>query len=199
MRRELASLKKFKKSDFENVAKDMSLSFLQDKDRSIENTSLPSFIRAFDSYMNCFHIIPTQDEFVWFYFSFFKQDLHGLENKSKAVEARARRAYPSIFRDEHLFAMLSESFDCHRSVVMDTNGIDCMVKLEKEDVFIHAFVNTKRSVSFRKQKDTRHDFKGRHVDFVLDPPPHKGTKVVNGMWLYSDYWKDVVGGLDNEA
>lgn len=135
--------------------------------------SLPYFMTAFNSFINVSKRIPSQNEFVAYYFmlnkAFFAKQNYTNEQK-QGIIARIIRSYPSLIRETHFTALLAES---GMKVVYDESmdvdkGIDQVVEFMGERFFIHCFVQTPGSRRHRRMKDKRHNFGKNNIDLVFD-------------------------------
>ncbi len=64
-------------------------------------------------------------------------------------------------------------------------GVDHALKYKEGLFFVHSFVGTSRGRYGRRIKNMRHDFKGDHLDLVLNLSDPQ-TKKVGDFFLYSD-------------
>jgi len=148
-------------------------------DREAESGGFPPFVQPFYLWLVEYGVIPTPQEHIGLYFALYP----GADNGHRAgLEARIRRAWPSLVRDQHLVALLREAgMRVTYSLDWDRAGVDVTVWPPPESgrapLFVHAFVQTARSAAYRKQKVTG----VRHFDLPLDPSE---AQVAGNVWLY---------------
>jgi hypothetical protein len=152
-------------AEIERQIKSYKLTFFQIRDEATEwRMSTPMFVDTYKYLLRALRRVPSQEEFIDEYFRLNK----GV--RTRALEARARRAYPSLVRETHLKALLIENgFDVIQDRNEDIlNGVDLIINHGGEQVCIHSFVKTQRGKAARALKNKRHNFKGRHIDMELD-------------------------------
>ena len=147
------------------------------KVEEIENKSLPFMLTTFRELIKN-EIPPTQEEFI----NFFKNKYPNL--KYKGIVSRLKRSYLSYIREYHLGYLLRKYF---RRVVytekLDLLGIDYVVYYKGRKFNIHAFVNTENGRYWREIKDSRHKFRGNHIDMPINLD---SGKRVGKIILYTD-------------
>jgi len=136
--------------------------------------SLPSMLSVFRSMIKD-GIPPTQSEFVGTFLDMFN---------TKGITPRLKRAYLSFVREYHLEFLLNRHFE--RVVYKeeyDIAGVDFVVYYRGHKFNIHAFVDTVNGRYWRGVKNTRHKFKGTHIDLPLNLST---GKKVGKFLLYTD-------------
>lgn len=159
-------------------------------DRVEFRMKIPYFMTAFNRYVKERNKIPSPDQFYAFYTSInyeFFQKIQGDIRAVIGIEARAKRAYPSMIRDVHLTALLKENgMDVVYDESMDVNeGVDQIINYKGQKFYVHCFVKTKRSESARNMKDGRHEFTGKHIDLPLDLDARDVNTNIGDFRLYS--------------
>lgn len=158
------------------------------------------FVDTFNLLVKKNRKIPSQDEFVIEYFHQNTVSLADLtESMKKGLEARLRRTYPSLVRDVHFGALLSErgldvSYDQNVDVAA---GVDHVVKYKGLTFHIHCYVNTRIGRMGRRIKNRRHDYRGLHLDIEMDMGAESADSL-GDFFLYSnehvDYLIDLMEG-----
>jgi len=175
----------------EEKIKNYSLDFPSTKNETAEwKTSFPMFVETFDELIEENREIPAQDLLVEEYFNRNKKEIEELADSEKVkegLEARIRRAYPSLVRDRHFEILLEEQgldvvYDKEKDV---KEGVDHTVKYKGNTFFVHCFTDTRRGKYARKKKNSRHEFEGKHIDLPLDFDD-SATKKVGEFFLYSE-------------
>jgi len=130
--------------------------------KKTEDQSLPFIVGIFRKLMKD-DMPPTQSEFI----AEFRKQYPQI--KSGGITSRLKRFYLSYIREYHLYFILKRHF---KTVIydeeLDLNGVDYVVYYKRHKFNIHAFVNTKNGKYWRKVKNNRHNFKGRHVDIPMN-------------------------------
>lgn len=149
--------------------------------KSAEYDKLESFNDFFHKLIEEEGDLPSQDYFAQEYMSRFRYD-------SPGVQARARRAYPSLVRELHVYHMLAERFDdIYHDTDLDYNhGIDYVINQNDQTFLVHVWLDTPRSRMFRERKKGRHatsTIKGTHIDLTTTKD---SGKHVGDFWLYSE-------------
>ncbi len=144
------------------------------KSRTVENKSLPFMLSTFRELIKD-EVPPTQEEFI----NLFREKYPDL--KSRGIIARLKRAYLSYIREYHLGYLLKKHF---KTVIYDEKtdigGIDYVVFYKRRKFNLHAYVNTESGRYWRGVKNSRHEFKGNHLDLPLnlDRGKHCGTFIL---------------------
>jgi len=127
-----------------------------------ENKSIPFMLTTFRELIKD-EIPPTQEEFI----GSFKRKYPDL--KLKGIVSRLKRAYLSYVREYHLGFLLKQHFN---KVIYDEKtdllGVDYVIYYKKRKFNIHAYVNTKNGRYWRGIKNSRHNFRGTHLDLPID-------------------------------
>jgi hypothetical protein len=180
---------------FEEQVSDMTLTFLQIRDKEIENTNIPSMAKVLYYQILVQQSVPSQEEFIGLYQNLhcdMQGDKFRLKDgfsllSTKALEARLRRAWPSLLRDIHFYLLCLESgrFDeVVYSLQQDfIHGYDIMVKTGKKKIFARLSVNTASSRQWSKTKNSRHDYDNNEVSILLDLD---GAKTCGDLKTYDD-------------
>lgn len=180
------------------LEKDISnikLKFYDKRSEYIEwGINLPPFINTFDMLLDEYKRLPTQKEYVEGYIDRYKEYLDSKVSTSdyRALEARLRRAYPSIVRDLHFRTLLkyTDIFDDYSYSKLDDlkYGVDFSVKYKYNLFYLHCYIGTKKSLDAKKIKDKRKfAYKltdGEHINVILYFDDDK-TKKVGDFFLYS--------------
>jgi hypothetical protein len=133
-----------------------------------ENKFLPSLSTFVDLIIN--DIPPTQETFI----TTFKSNHPEL--KMHGILSRLKRAYLSYVREYHLGFILRKYFEIViYDLQTDMLGVDYTIIYKDDSFYIHAFVNTENGRYWRSIKNSRHIFKGQHIDLPLDL--NKGKRV----------------------
>lgn len=180
------------------------------KDISVENAKLPSIAEVF--YEKIFlREIPSPEKLYREYLSkhFSKEDngRYRLNNTNKAydekgIKARVYRAYPSLLRDFHFYILcyssgLFESVEY--SFLVDTReGIDLFVTYKGNRFAISLFVNTRRSLEYKKKKYKRHDYSNlKEICISINPFDRKSY--VGDYALYGEsHLQEMIREMENE-
>ncbi|MCR2820576.1 hypothetical protein [Lederbergia panacisoli] len=160
--------------------------FIAEKDNKIEFArSFPNMMYTLWGYICTYRTFPSQHTFVSYYFLVHFEALKGYDET--AVTARLFRSYPSLAREIHFFQLVRESNifdDVSYCSYDDVNcGIDFKVMLGGNEYNILCYVETQRSLWFRKKKDFRHKNPIMNaIEMPLDLS--KGKKI--GNWIVYD-------------
>jgi hypothetical protein len=148
------------------------------RDKVAESDGWPPFVEPFFIWLLEYEQIPRPEQHVKLYFALFPQADNGHRG---GLSARIRRAWPSLVRDIHLTALLREAgMTTTYNMAWDREGIDVTVwpPLEtRAPLFVHAFVDTKRSQEFRRRKLHGE----RHFDLPLR---REDARIIGNVWLY---------------
>jgi hypothetical protein len=171
--------------DIESQIQAQSLSFLDIRQDEAEHARLPMFADAFADYVEASGKMPTQLDFVLYYFQ--KNSKLVAPYHPKSVEARVRRAYPSLVRDYHFAALLSDAglgngYDRKTDVLM---GVDHVVHYLGGTYYLHCFVATHGGHMWRDKKNNRHQMHGAHIDVEMDMSSDM-CKRVGDFYLFSE-------------
>ncbi|MDF2879957.1 MAG: hypothetical protein K0R54_514 [Clostridiaceae bacterium] len=140
------------------------------KDKFVENAQLPSIAKVFYESIFMRKILTPETLFKEYLFKNFintDNDTYKLKGTEKTysgqgIKARVYRAFPSLLRDFHFYVLCfnSKIFENIKySFITDTqDGIDIMVTYKGENFGISLFVDTARSMQFKKKKYKRHDY-----------------------------------------
>jgi hypothetical protein len=160
--------------------------FIAEKDNIIEfASSFPNMMYTLWGFICTYRKFPTQRAFVSYYHLVHQEALKGYDNM--AVTARLLRSYPSLAREIHFFQLVKESnmFNDVSYCSYDDveGGIDFKVTLGGKEYSILCYVDTQRSLWFRKKKYYRHKIPIMNaIEMPLDLS--KGTKI--GNWIIYD-------------
>lgn len=152
------------------------------RDEAAERGNVPPFIIPF--YLAVLRgDLPSIEETEALYFAFYPprhwpQIHNGIQ---RGVQARLRRAVPSLYRDLHLWALLHEAgVPTFYSMGRDRGGVDLSVQSPWDHTvyFIHAYIGTERALVERQGKTTGE----RHIDLPL---AFNEARNVNGYLLYT--------------
>lgn len=120
---------------------------------------------------------PTQGEFCRRFYDTYKNSgkkwAHLFDDQwtKWGAEARVRRTYPSFVREYHLDWLLKHVFGetaVDRHACLDHQGVDFLVRVDKEWFPVRTYVQTKRSKEFAKDKsENRHKGLEGAVDLIL--------------------------------
>lgn len=160
--------------------------FIDERDNKVEFArSFPNMMYTLWGYICTYRSFPSQRSFVSYYRLVHQEALKGYDDT--AIIARLLRAYPSLAREIHFFQLVRES-----NVFNDVSycsyddvegGIDFKVTLGGKEYSILCFVQTQRSLWFRKKKDFRHKNPIMNaIEMPLDLS--KGKKI--GNWIVYD-------------
>lgn len=163
-----------------------SPTFIRETDNKVEFASgFPNMMYTLWGFICTYRRFPTQSAFVAYYQLVHQDALKGYDET--AVTARLLRSYPSLAREIHFFQLVKES-----NVFNDVSycsyddvegGIDFKVTLGGKEYSILCYVQTQRSLWFRKKKDFRHTNPIMNaIDMPLDLS--KGKKI--GNWIVYD-------------
>ncbi len=179
--------------DIEKQIADYKLEFDSSKDDEIEwRYQPPAFVVAFVRFLEEFHRIPPQKEFVNYYVATNRDALNDAflkkwkpserQAKKRALIARLERAYPSFVRDIYLLALLHENgLDVDYDPTQDVEGgVDLVVSSAGRKLKVHVFLDSPRSKQGRAKKDKRHTFVGKHLDVTLH---REDCRIVGEFWL----------------
>jgi hypothetical protein len=173
-------------NDIINVLAAESPTFFNERDNKVEFASgFPNMMYTLWGYICTYRRFPTQSSFVAYYLLVHQDALKGYDKT--AVTARLLRSYPSLAREIHYFQLVKESnvfnnvFYCSYDDV--EGGIDFKVKLGGKEYSVLCYVETQRSLWFRKKKDFRH--KNPIINAIEMPLDlSKGKKI--GKWIIYD-------------
>lgn len=162
------------------------------RDDTAERGNVPPFIIPF--YLAVLRgDLPSIEETESLYFAFYPprywpQIHNGIK---RGVQARLRRAVPSLYRDLHLWSLLYEAgIPTFYSMGRDRGGVDLSVQSpwDHEVYFIHAYIGTNRAYDERQHKATGE----QHIDLPL---AFSEGRSVNGYLLYTPAHVDRVLSL----
>lgn len=145
----------------------------KEKDDYIENKLRiePSMVGYFYYFLDCYQRIPTQMEFIKFYYLANKNWIAkniGKGNYHKAFFGRLSRFYPSMLRDIHFYHVLKESKEFDKvlfSLKHDLEAkIDIFVKKNHQWYGIQLRTRTRRSNEFYEKKKNRNPI---HTEAIL--------------------------------
>jgi hypothetical protein len=145
----------------------------------------PNMMYTLWGYICTYRRFPTQSAFVSYYHLVHHEALKGYDKT--AVTARLLRSYPSLAREIHFFQLVKESnlfIDVSYCSYDDVEGgIDFKVVLGGKEYNILCYVETQRSLWFRKKKDFRHK---NPIMNAIEMPLNlsKGTRI--GNWIVYD-------------
>ncbi|WP_456273834.1 hypothetical protein [Bacillus sp. AK031] len=172
--------------EIEKVLEVESPSFINNRDNKVEFAyGFPNMMYTLWGYICTYRGFPTQSAFVAFYKLVHERALKGYDEA--AVTARLLRSYPSLSREIHFFQLVKES-DVFNSVSYCSyddieSGIDFKVMLGGNEYNILCYVDTQRSLWFRKRKDFRHKNSIMNaIEMPLDLS--KGKEI--GNWIVYD-------------
>ena len=149
------------------------------KDPLVERSGIPSLMVHFMTHFIAENIIPTDEAFAESYLEEHFTPLHDETNEffmanngrcpqplwGEGIRARALRAYPSLIRDVHFYLLCQESklFDkVVYSLEKDIKGVDLEITQEGVCYSVSLFVQTNRSLHYKKMKYSRHDYSERN-------------------------------------
>jgi hypothetical protein len=160
--------------------------FIAEKDNKVEFASgFPNMMYTLWGYICTYRRFPTQSAFVAYYQLVHHEALKGYDKMS--VTARLLRSYPSLAREIHFYQLVKESnvfnYVSYCSYEDVEDGIDFKVTLGGREYNILCYVETQRSLWFRKKKDFRHK---NQISNAIEMPLNlaKGTKI--GNWIVYD-------------
>lgn len=159
----------------------------------IEDAKLPPFALPFYSFFYQTGRIPTEDEFVEEYLKNEEIEVMGEKVQigstvasKEGLVGRLLRTYPSLIRDFHFYflALNSGYFEAVRySFKKDYFGkIDIQVCVEGKWYNVGLLLASKRSLFFRKKKQSRH----KPVDVIYIELEDKDAKWVGDFKLYTE-------------
>lgn len=181
--------------EIEDQIREYRLRFIDAVDSQIEwGTRLPMFIDTFNRLLQANGRVPSQDDFVKEYFEENSAALNSLisdPGQRIGLEARLRRTYPSFVRDVHLASLLRErGLQVSRSREADvTKGVDHIIQYKGRTFYVHSYVGTRRGKLGRRIKNRRHEFRGIHLNLVLDLGA-ASAKRIGDFYLYSEMHVD---------
>lgn len=158
---------------------------------------LPMFRDVFDQLCNMLGTLPTQDFYAGYYFAMVVEQAKIWDKTGNEIILRAKRNYPSFIREYHLYLMLKESFpycDVIYTYELDDQGLDFMILHEGKPYGIRSYMNDEQ---LRRKVRYVHGDKQWHfpvLNITVD-----GGKVVNNIWLYSDYHMELVEQMLREG
>ncbi len=163
-----------------------SPTFINKRDNKVEFAcGFPNMMYTLWGYICTYRRFPTQSAFVAYYHLVHQDALNGYDET--AVTARLLRTYPSLAREIHFFQLVKESnmFNDVSYCSFDDveGGIDFKVMLGGNEYNILCYLETQRSLWFRKKKDFRHKNPILNaIEMPLDLS--KGKKI--GNWIVYD-------------
>jgi hypothetical protein len=133
--------------------------FINERDSNVEFArSFPNMMYTLWGYICTYRAFPSQRSFVSYYRLVHQEALKGYDDTG--IIARLLRAYPSLAREIHFFQLVKESnvFNDVSYCSFDDveGGIDFKVMRGGKEYNILCYVETTRSLWFRKKKDFRH-------------------------------------------
>lgn len=150
----------------------------KEKDKFIEEglKISPSMVGCFYYFIDLYKKIPTQREFIKFYYSINSNWIREKVGKTKhyAFLGRLSRFYPSMLRDFHFYHFLKESGKFEKvlfTLKYDFEGkVDVFVKKNKEWFGVQLRTNTKRSTYFYHKKPKRNaiELKIKKIDLPIE-------------------------------
>jgi hypothetical protein len=160
--------------------------FINERDSKVEFASgFPNMMYTLWGFICTYRRFPTQSAFVAYYQLVHQDALKGYDET--AVTARLLRSYPSLAREIHFFQLVRESNEfndvsyCSYDDV--EGGIDFKVALGGNEYNILCYLQTQRSLWFRKKKDFRHKNPiSNSIEMPLDLS--LGKKI--GKWIVYD-------------
>jgi hypothetical protein len=167
--------------------------FIKEKDNKVELApGFPNMMYTLWGYICTYRKFPTQSAFVAYYLLVHQETLNGFDKA--AVTARLLRSYPSLAREIHFFQLVKESniFNDASYCVYDDveGGIDFKVILGGNEYNILCYVETSRSLWFRKQKDFRHK---KLIYNPIEMPLNLSTGMKIGNWIvYDNFQVDIL-------
>lgn len=159
---------------------------------NLELPNMPSYSYTFDELCNLLQHIPTQEAYAAYYLK------GAIDNNCCEPELylRAKRNYPSLLREYHLFLLLREHlpFKVHFNRLLDTMGYDMVIDTGRHRYGIRSFTGTPFSYYNYQRKYNNKRSEMAKIFFsiteVIDLPINRGNAlVVNGYWLYD--WGEV--------
>lgn len=136
-----------------------SPTFINERNSKVEFASgFPNMMYTVWGFICTYRRFPTQSAFVAYYQLVHQDALKGYDETS--VTARLLRSYPSLAREIHFFQLVKESKAFNEVSYCSYDdvegGIDFKVMLGGREYNILCYVETTRSLWFRKKKDLRH-------------------------------------------
>lgn len=176
--------------EMERQLEKIPLDFLQQRVQEVEwESSVPMFVTALNNYVTLMDKIPTMRQFFDSYIA-SNRDHPTIRRFSHSQElmgglrARAYRAYPSLVRDIHFEKLLSERFTMLYDEDIDIKaGIDYVINYKGNTFYVHCQVDTPASRNAREKKNSRHDYRGFHVDLFLK---REKSRKLGDFWLYAE-------------
>jgi len=161
---------------------------------SIFSRRIPSPEKLYNEYLNRHFIKETNDEYRL-------KDTNQIY-KEEGIKARVYRAYPSLLRDFHFYILcynsgLFESVEY--SFLTDTRkGVDLFITYKGTKFAISLFVNTNRSLKYKKKKYKRHNYSGLK-EICISINPFDKKNYIGDYALYQDYHvKYMIGEMEKE-
>lgn len=180
------------------------------KDDKVENAKLPSIAKIF--YENIFlKKIPSPEKLFKEYLSrhFIKEtnNIYKLKNtnesyRKEGIKGRVYRAYPSLLRDFHFYILCYNSGlfeNVEYSFLTDTQkGVDLFITYKGTKFAISLFVNTNRSLKYKKKKYKRHNYTDLK-EICISINPFDKKNYIGDFALYQDYHiKYMIGEMEKE-
>lgn len=108
----------------------------------------------------------------------------------KQLIGRVFRSYNSFHREIDLFFQIKKSFSVEYDFQKDLNGIDLTVFYKNKTFGIASYVESKRSLVWKKVKNTeRHQYEANTIDIIARMHgKDKNCRDFNGIYLYSDWY-----------
>ena len=168
-------------------------SFINLRDNAVELAPrFPNMMYTLWGFICAHRRFSSQSEYMLYFLSIHSNALISLDEN--AVKARVMRAYPSLIREIHFYALVKESgffenvsYSAFSDIEEDT---DISVECGGHNYGISCYVQTERSLEYRRRKRSRpRNPKANSIELPLDLS--SGTKV-NG-WIF--YNRNHVGVL----
>lgn len=160
--------------------------FIDIRDSSVEYApNFPNMMYTLWGFICVNRRFPSQTEYAHYFLSTHGNALSSLDEK--AVSARLLRAFPSLIREIHFYALVKESGffqDVYYSAKLDVeDGTDLSVRCGGNEYGVSCYVHTERSLEYRRRKRSRpRNPKANSIELPLDLS--SGT-TVNGWTFYN--------------
>lgn len=158
--------------------------FINTRDNTVEYApNFPNMMYTLWGFICAYRRFPSQIEYTQHFLSVHSNTLTALDEN--AVKARLLRAFPSLIREIHFYALVKESGffqDAYYSAKLDVeDGTDLSVRCGGYEYGICCYVDTERSLEYRRRKRSRpRNPKANSIELPLDLS--SGT-TING-WIF---------------
>lgn len=160
--------------------------FINQRDNAVEHASeFPNMMYTLWGFICAHRRFPSQSEFMLYFLSIHSNTLASLNEN--AVKARLLRAFPSLTREIHFYALVKESRlfqNVNYSAKLDVEeGTDIFVECGGNTYSVSCYVDTKRSMEYRRRKTSRP--RPRGINSIELPLDLSAGRELNGWIFYS--------------